>query len=201
MLASWLRREIYRHPPTCRNVLPRPPTTPAIPRRPGPIANPHDGQTSHIPDSAAKMLRTAILRSAAVAARAAVRPIPAAAARRFAIAPAPRVASFVPKTVTWQPVRCYAASGGLDKVEVYERIKELLSGFDKVRLGLGFAGQSEGLCMDLGWWAGASRHTGVGLRTGHPVACPGPSGTLSAPRESWRKLTRCSTNRSTTTPT
>ncbi|KAK3902327.1 hypothetical protein C8A05DRAFT_33975 [Staphylotrichum tortipilum] len=78
------------------------------------------------------MFRTAILRSAAVAARTAIRPIPAAAVRRVALAPAPQVASFVPKTVAWQPVRCYASSEGLDRVQVYERIKELLSGFDKV---------------------------------------------------------------------
>jgi hypothetical protein len=57
-----------------------------------------------------------------------------AAARRFTIAPAPRVASFVPKTLTWQAVRCYASGSSLDKTEVYERIKQLLSGFDKVRL-------------------------------------------------------------------
>jgi hypothetical protein len=55
-----------------------------------------------------------------------------AATRRFAIATAPRVASFVPKTLTWQSVRCYASGSSLDKTEVYERIKQLLSGFDKV---------------------------------------------------------------------
>ena len=58
-----------------------------------------------------------------------------AAARRFAVAPVPRVASFVPKTVAWQAVRCYASGSSLDKVEVYERIKQLLSGFDKVGFG------------------------------------------------------------------
>jgi NADH dehydrogenase (ubiquinone) 1 alpha/beta subcomplex 1 len=78
------------------------------------------------------MLRTAILRSAALATRTAVRPIPAAAARRLAVAPAPRIASFVPKVAAWQAVRCYASGSSLDKTEVYERIKQLLSGFDKV---------------------------------------------------------------------
>jgi hypothetical protein len=67
-----------------------------------------------------------------------MRPIPSAAARRFAIAPASRVGSFVPKTVAWQAVRCYASGSSLDKDEVYVRIKQLLSGFDKVRVALPF---------------------------------------------------------------
>ncbi|GAB1316835.1 mitochondrial acyl carrier protein [Madurella fahalii] len=78
------------------------------------------------------MFRSAILRSAATATRTALRPIPSASARRLAIAPAPRTASFVPKTVAWQTVRCYASGGTLERTEVYERIKQLLSGFDKV---------------------------------------------------------------------
>ncbi|KAK4096281.1 acyl carrier protein [Parathielavia hyrcaniae] len=78
------------------------------------------------------MLRTAILRSAASATRTAMRPMSSATARRFAVAPAPRVASFVPKTLSWQAVRCYASGSSLEKAEVYERIKQLLSGFDKV---------------------------------------------------------------------
>ncbi|KAL2023341.1 hypothetical protein VTK56DRAFT_3079 [Thermocarpiscus australiensis] len=78
------------------------------------------------------MFRTAILRSAAVATRTALRPIPSTAARRLAIASAPRIPSFVPKTTAWQAVRCYASGGSLDRTEVYERIKQLLSGFDKV---------------------------------------------------------------------
>ncbi|KAL2262608.1 hypothetical protein VTK26DRAFT_742 [Humicola hyalothermophila] len=78
------------------------------------------------------MFRTAILRSAAVATRTAARSVPSAAARRLAVAPAPRIASFVPKTVSWQGVRCYASGSSLTKTEVYERIKQLLSGFDKV---------------------------------------------------------------------
>lgn len=80
------------------------------------------------------MFRSAILRSAAAATRTALRPIPSALARRLAIAPAPRTASLVPKTLAWQVVRCYASGGSLTKPEVYERIKELLSGFDKVCL-------------------------------------------------------------------
>ncbi|KAK3302839.1 acyl carrier protein-like protein [Chaetomium strumarium] len=78
------------------------------------------------------MFRTAILRSAAAATRTAMRPISSAAGRRLAIAPAPKVASFVPKPVSWQAVRCYASGGSLERQEVYERIKQLLSGFDKV---------------------------------------------------------------------
>ncbi|KAL2129837.1 hypothetical protein VTI74DRAFT_7249 [Chaetomium olivicolor] len=77
------------------------------------------------------MFRAAILRSAAAASRTAMRPIPSAAARRVALA-APRIASFAPKTVAWQAVRCYASGSSLDRTEVYERIKQLLSGFDKV---------------------------------------------------------------------
>ncbi|KAH6844485.1 acyl carrier protein-like protein [Chaetomium sp. MPI-CAGE-AT-0009] len=76
------------------------------------------------------MFRTAILRSAAAAARTAVRPIPPAA--RLAIAPASRTTSFVPKVAAWKAVRYYASGSSLDKTEVYERIKQLLSGFDKV---------------------------------------------------------------------
>jgi hypothetical protein len=40
----------------------------------------------------------------------------------------------MPKVAAWQAVRCYASGSSLDKTEVYERIKQLLSGFDKVRL-------------------------------------------------------------------
>lgn len=78
------------------------------------------------------MFRTAILRSVAAATRTAMRPVPSASVRRLAIAPAPRTASFVPKTVSWQAVRCYASGGSLSRTEVYERIKQLLAGFDKV---------------------------------------------------------------------
>jgi NADH dehydrogenase (ubiquinone) 1 alpha/beta subcomplex 1 len=97
------------------------------------------------------MLRTAILRSAALATRTAVRPIPAAAARRLAVAPAPRIASFVPKVAAWQAVRCYASGSSLDKTEVYERIKQLLSGFDKVGLAVPFAsGRTAGVAVSAG---------------------------------------------------
>ncbi|KAK4248776.1 hypothetical protein C7999DRAFT_30756 [Corynascus novoguineensis] len=73
------------------------------------------------------MLRTAILRSTAITARTAVRPIPSAAARRIAVAPAPRVSSFVPKMVAWKAVRCYASGGSLERDEVYERVLQVLS--------------------------------------------------------------------------
>lgn len=78
------------------------------------------------------MFRTAILRSAAAATRVVVRPVPQIASR-VAIAPVMRTTSFAPKTVVWQGVRCYAAGGSLDKEEVYERIRQLLAAFDKVR--------------------------------------------------------------------
>ncbi|KAL2196399.1 hypothetical protein P885DRAFT_78126 [Corynascus similis CBS 632.67] len=73
------------------------------------------------------MLRTAILRSTAITARTAVRPIPSAAARRIAVAPAPRVSSFVPKMVAWKPVRCYASGGSLERDEIYERVVQVFS--------------------------------------------------------------------------
>lgn len=81
------------------------------------------------------MFRTAILRSTAAVRTAAMRPVSANAARRITIAAAaPRVAiAAAPKAVAWQTVRCYASAGGLDRKDVYERIKQLLSGFDKVR--------------------------------------------------------------------
>ncbi|KAK4164749.1 acyl carrier protein-like protein [Cladorrhinum sp. PSN259] len=79
------------------------------------------------------MFRTAILRSAAVASRTAVRSVPQI---RITATPAMRIAkagSFVPKVAgNWVSVRGYASAGGLDRTEVYERIKQLLSGFDKV---------------------------------------------------------------------
>lgn len=85
------------------------------------------------------MFRTAILRSAAVASRTAVRSVPklsgaAAAAARLTPSPAMRMTkSFVPKVAgNWVAVRGYASGGGLDRTEVYERIKQLLQGFDKV---------------------------------------------------------------------
>jgi len=79
------------------------------------------------------MFRSAVLRSAAAATRTTIRSIPPAAAKKFAVAPVSRVTSFIPKTASWQVVRCYASNEGLQKVEVYERIKSLLAGFDKVR--------------------------------------------------------------------
>jgi len=116
-----------------------------------------DGQTPAQPAPDVNMFRTAILRSAAAASRAAMRPIPSAAARRFAVAPAPRVSSFVPKTVSWQAVRCYASGSSLDKTEVYERIKQLLSGFDKVGLTLPFH------LSPRQFWFFWSRRSGRGL--------------------------------------
>ena len=87
------------------------------------------------------MLRTAFLRSTAVVVRtAAMRPM-STTARRVALgaaAAAPRTPLFVaPRAAAWQAVRCYSAAGGLERKDVYERIKLLLSGFDKVRGGQG----------------------------------------------------------------
>lgn len=80
------------------------------------------------------MFRTAVLRSTAAAARTvAMRPITSNAARRLAIgAAAPRVSFAAPKIAAWQSVRCYSAAGGLERKDVYDRIKQLLAGFDKV---------------------------------------------------------------------
>ncbi|KAK0625133.1 acyl carrier protein-like protein [Bombardia bombarda] len=51
------------------------------------------------------------------------------------LAAAPRIqSSFVaaPKSLVFQALRCYSSAGGLEKTEVYERIKQILTGFDKV---------------------------------------------------------------------
>ncbi|KAK4183669.1 acyl carrier protein-like protein [Podospora australis] len=77
------------------------------------------------------MFRTAILRSAAVASRTAVRTSIPRLSTRATVA-APSALRFVPKVASWNVVRGYASGGGLEKAEVYERIKQLLSGFDKV---------------------------------------------------------------------
>ncbi|KAH7122952.1 acyl carrier protein-like protein [Dactylonectria macrodidyma] len=75
------------------------------------------------------MFRSAVLRSAASAARAAVRP---AAAQRTAFAVAAPRASILPKIQSLQAVRMYSAGGALSKDEVEGRIVSLLQGFDKV---------------------------------------------------------------------
>ncbi len=78
-----------------------------------------------------KMFRTAILRSAATV-RSAARPVvQKSVVRRLAF---PQTApSFAPRAIAWAGVRSYSAGGGLQKEEVYGRIKQLLSTFDKVR--------------------------------------------------------------------
>ncbi|KAF1834315.1 acyl carrier protein [Decorospora gaudefroyi] len=77
------------------------------------------------------MFRTALLRSARSAVRAAPR-CQAAMAR-----PVARTAFFQPKPMTpsvyCQAVRCYAASAGLSQEEVLGRIMDLLKNFDKVQ--------------------------------------------------------------------
>ncbi|KAK0736585.1 acyl carrier protein-like protein [Apiosordaria backusii] len=81
------------------------------------------------------MFRTAVLRSVALASRtAAVRSAAAPSLRLAAPAAATLSKTFVPKVAaSWAvQMRGYASGGGLTKQEVYERIKELLSGFDKV---------------------------------------------------------------------
>lgn len=86
------------------------------------------------------MFRSAVLRSTAAAVRtASMRPMSTAARRTVLAAAAPRISlAAAPRAVAWQAVRCYSAAGGLEKKDVYERIKLLLSGFDKVRGGGGF---------------------------------------------------------------
>lgn len=76
------------------------------------------------------MFRTAILRSvfrpATVAVRTAARSTPLAA---------PKITVVAPRVAKWAwaaPQRSYAASAGLSKQEVEDRIKGLLAGFDKV---------------------------------------------------------------------
>ncbi|KAK4225301.1 acyl carrier protein-like protein [Podospora fimiseda] len=80
------------------------------------------------------MFRTAILRSASAVA---VRSVVPRAATRITAAATPAALRFnkvvVPKVAgNWVSVRGYASAGGLDRTEVYERIKQLLQGFDKV---------------------------------------------------------------------
>ncbi|KAK3345828.1 acyl carrier protein-like protein [Lasiosphaeria hispida] len=77
------------------------------------------------------MFRTTILRSAARAA-AVIRPVVVSRVAIGAVAPRVAIRAAAPKAAAWQAVRCYSAAGGLDKKDVYERIKALLSGFDKV---------------------------------------------------------------------
>jgi NADH dehydrogenase (ubiquinone) 1 alpha/beta subcomplex 1, acyl-carrier protein len=74
------------------------------------------------------MFRTAVLRAARQAVRAAPRvqaPVTRPAIQSFQIQ-----SKFAP--ARFQAVRCYAASGGLAKDEVEGRIMELLKNFEKV---------------------------------------------------------------------
>ncbi|KAI4858660.1 acyl carrier protein [Hypoxylon rubiginosum] len=73
------------------------------------------------------MFRTALLRTAVSASRAAARPVARRAFMpvRAAVAPAPRLAAF-------KSVRMYSAASGLKKEEVEGRIMGILQGFDKV---------------------------------------------------------------------
>ncbi|CAJ2508507.1 Uu.00g135330.m01.CDS01 [Anthostomella pinea] len=73
------------------------------------------------------MFRTALIRTAAVASRAAARPVARAAVVPFrpAFAPAPRFAAI-------NAARMYSAASGLKKEEVEGRIMGILQGFDKV---------------------------------------------------------------------
>lgn len=76
-----------------------------------------------------KMFRTAILRSVFRPAAVAVR----TAAPRTSLVAAPRYTVVAPRAAAWAgAVRSYAASAGLSKQEVEDRIKALLQGFDKV---------------------------------------------------------------------
>ncbi|KAI1773807.1 acyl carrier protein [Hypoxylon cercidicola] len=73
------------------------------------------------------MFRTALLRTAVSASRAAARPVARRAIMpvRAVVAPAPRLAAF-------KSVRMYSAASGLKKEEVEGRIMGVLEGFDKV---------------------------------------------------------------------
>ncbi|KAH8903781.1 acyl carrier protein [Coniochaeta sp. PMI_546] len=76
------------------------------------------------------MFRTAILRSVFRPAAVAVR----TAAPRTSLVAAPRYTVVAPRAAAWAgAVRSYAASAGLSKQEVEDRIKALLQGFDKVQ--------------------------------------------------------------------
>lgn len=81
-------------------------------------------------DNNNKMLRTAIIRTAAQATRAAaVRPA-VAAFRPAIVAPVSRAAA--PRWAALQTVRMYSAGSGLEKKEVEDRIVGILQNFDKV---------------------------------------------------------------------
>lgn len=76
------------------------------------------------------MFRTAALTAARVA-----RPAVASAVRVAGVArPAGAFVAAVPKVAAFQAVRFYSAGGHLKKEEVFSRIAQVLSGFDKVRL-------------------------------------------------------------------
>jgi hypothetical protein len=86
------------------------------------------------------MFRTAILRSSAAVARtAALRQVarkPASAlSSRTAVLARPSTTLFAaPRAAQWSVVRFYSEGGhGLNKDDVYIRIKTILEGFDKVR--------------------------------------------------------------------
>ena len=114
--------------PTPRQFEPSLPT-----RRPSP-----EYTLSHHTRPITAMFRPAVLRSMAAAVRtASMRPMSTTARRAAIAATAPRISlATVPRAVAWQAVRCYSAAGGLEKKDVYERIKLLLAGFDKVRGGV-----------------------------------------------------------------
>lgn len=73
------------------------------------------------------MFRTAALTAARVA-----RPAVASAVRAGVARPTAFVAA-VPKVAAFQAIRFYSAGGHLKKDEVFSRIAQVLSGFDKVR--------------------------------------------------------------------
>lgn len=90
------------------------------------------------------MFRTALVRTAAAAARRA----PIVAARSFSAVPRPALSSVVkrqavaPAVASKIVVRGYASGGGLSKEDAEGRIMSLLAGFDKVSrfvLGLFFS--------------------------------------------------------------
>lgn len=96
----------------------------------------------HLPTHTDIMFRTAIVRSARLAATQAARP----AVRTFAVRSNPFINTSRISTpaTTLSAVRCYASSSGLGQEEVTGRILDLLKNFDKVQMD-----QRRGACEAL----------------------------------------------------
>lgn len=95
------------------------------------------------------MFRTAMLRSAASAVRAAARPAAAVQRTSLLAAVAPRVV-VVPRVQSLGAVRMYSAAGSLGKEQVEGRIMSLLQGFDKVSCGMPLGSICRGDALGFG---------------------------------------------------